>query len=129
MRYPRRVHQLTASVRVRTVHPIRVVNRHLDRECVEGGCRVYVGRPSELGNPFKIGRDGTRDEVIRKYRRWLWERIRSNDAAVVGQMERLIAIAREQPLELACHCSPASCHADIIASALRSWARLELSFN
>jgi Domain of unknown function (DUF4326) len=26
--------------------------------------RVYVGRPSKWGNPFAIGRDGTRDEVI-----------------------------------------------------------------
>jgi hypothetical protein len=28
--------------------------------------RVYVGRPSKWGNPFVIGRDGTRDEVIAK---------------------------------------------------------------
>ena len=27
---------------------------------------VYVGRPSIWGNPFAIGRDGTRDEVIAK---------------------------------------------------------------
>ena len=30
--------------------------------------RVYVGRPSKWGNPFVIGRDGTRDEVVAKYR-------------------------------------------------------------
>jgi hypothetical protein len=30
--------------------------------------RVYVGRPSKWGNPFVIGRDGSRDEVIAKYR-------------------------------------------------------------
>jgi hypothetical protein len=29
---------------------------------------VYIGRPSKWGNPFQIGRDGTRDEVIAKYR-------------------------------------------------------------
>ncbi len=27
---------------------------------------VYVGRPSKWGNPFVIGRDGRRGEVIRK---------------------------------------------------------------
>jgi hypothetical protein len=32
--------------------------------------RVYVGRPSKWGNPFVLGRDGSRDEVIRKYRAW-----------------------------------------------------------
>jgi hypothetical protein len=26
--------------------------------------RVYVGRPSKWGNPFVIGRDGSRDQVI-----------------------------------------------------------------
>ncbi len=31
--------------------------------------RVYVGRSSRWGNPFVLGRDGTRDEVIAKY---LW---------------------------------------------------------
>ena len=30
--------------------------------------RIYVGRPSKWGNPFVIGRDGSRDEVIAKYR-------------------------------------------------------------
>jgi hypothetical protein len=33
--------------------------------------RVYVGRPSKWGNRFVIGRDGTRDEVIAKYRAWV----------------------------------------------------------
>ena len=33
--------------------------------------RVYVGRPSKWGNPFAIGRDGSRDEVIAKYRAWI----------------------------------------------------------
>jgi len=28
------------------------------------GPGVYVGRPSKWGNPFTIGPDGTRDEVI-----------------------------------------------------------------
>lgn len=32
---------------------------------------IYIGRPSEWGNPFKIGTDGTREEVIREYRRWI----------------------------------------------------------
>jgi hypothetical protein len=33
--------------------------------------RVYVGRPSKWGNPFVIGRDGSRDEVIAKYHAWI----------------------------------------------------------
>ncbi len=33
--------------------------------------RIYVGRPTKWGNPFVIGRDGSRDEVIAKYRAWI----------------------------------------------------------
>ena len=31
-----------------------------------------VDRTSRWGNPFEIGRDGTREEVIQKYRDWFW---------------------------------------------------------
>ena len=29
---------------------------------------VYIGRGSKWGNPYVIGKDGNRDEVIEKYR-------------------------------------------------------------
>ena len=32
---------------------------------------VYIGRPGKWGNPFVIGRDGTRGEVVAKYRAYL----------------------------------------------------------
>lgn len=32
---------------------------------------IYIGRPSKWGNPFIIGRDGTREEVVAKYEAWL----------------------------------------------------------
>ncbi len=28
---------------------------------------VFIGRPSKWGNPFIIGKDGTREEVLEKY--------------------------------------------------------------
>jgi Domain of unknown function (DUF4326) len=31
-----------------------------------------VDRKSRWGNPFEIGREGTREEVIQKYRDWFW---------------------------------------------------------
>jgi hypothetical protein len=33
--------------------------------------RLYIGRPSKWGNPFVIGRDGSRADVIAKYRAWI----------------------------------------------------------
>lgn len=32
---------------------------------------VYIGRGSKWGNPFIIGKDGNRDEVIKKYHMWI----------------------------------------------------------
>jgi len=44
---------------------------------------VYIGRPSICGNPFVIGRDGTRADVIAKYESWLAQqpRLRRNSIA------------------------------------------------
>jgi len=33
--------------------------------------QVCVGRPSKWGNPFVIGRDGSRGDVIARYRAWI----------------------------------------------------------
>ena len=32
---------------------------------------VYVGRPGPWGNPWHVGRDGTRQEVLVRHREWL----------------------------------------------------------
>lgn len=61
---------------------------------------VYVGRPTKWGNPFVIGRDGTRDEVIAKYRGWL-EREGLDVSELRGR-------------DLICWCSPEPCHADVL---------------
>jgi hypothetical protein len=46
----------------------RVLNKKRDGMPADA---VYIGRPSKWGNPFVIGRDGTREQVIAKYRDWL----------------------------------------------------------
>ena len=66
---------------------------------------VYIGRPSKWGNPYRIGRDGTRDEVIAKY-----ENSIKNDAAFVAQVRRELKGKR-----LACYCAPKRCHGDVLA--------------
>jgi len=32
---------------------------------------VYIGRGSKWGNHFVVGRDGSREEVIAKYKEWI----------------------------------------------------------
>ena len=47
----------------------RVLNKKQLRWAVPNA--VYIGRPSVWGNPFVIGKDGTRAEVVEKYERSL----------------------------------------------------------
>jgi hypothetical protein len=65
--------------------------------------RVYVGRPSKWGNPFVIGRDGSRDEVIAKYRAW-----------IVRQPALMAALPELRNKSLVCWCAPERCHAEVL---------------
>jgi hypothetical protein len=66
---------------------------------------VYIGRPSPFGNPFVIGKDGSREEVIRKYEAWL-----------LSQPDLIKKIkSKLKSKVLGCWCAPLACHGDIIA--------------
>jgi len=94
------------------MYDIKVVNK---RDGVPG---EYVGRPSVLGNPFTIGRHGTREEVIASYREWLWMRMRG-DSPELRELDRLAEkLITDRGLTLVCWCAPKACHADVIASAI-----------
>lgn len=45
----------------------RVLNKR--RDPIVPGVDIYIGRGSPWGNPFKIGRDGDRDEVCDRFER------------------------------------------------------------
>lgn len=66
---------------------------------------VYVGRPTKWGNPFVIGQDGNRDEVISKYRSWLWAQ------------GPAYALEELRGKDLVCWCAPKACHADVLMEA------------
>jgi hypothetical protein len=80
--------------------------------------QAYVGRPSPLGNPFVVGRDGSRQEVIAKYRRWLWARLQEPGSPQERELRRLLARAVEGELELLCWCHPLPCHAEVVRGAV-----------
>jgi len=85
------------------------------------GCGVYVGRPSLLGNPYVIGKDGDKGEVIRKYRVWLWQQIQQR-TLVYRELQRLAEIARKGDVHLICWCKQpdheVACHGDILKLAI-----------
>lgn len=64
---------------------------------------VYIGRPSKWGNPFKVGEDGTREEVIEKYKQW-----------VQGQPELMASLGELRGKTLGCYCWPHACHGDVL---------------
>ena len=64
---------------------------------------VFIGRPSIWGNPFEIGKDGTRKEVIQKYRVWL------NDNESLKS--RILELDGKT---LGCFCAPKACHGNVI---------------
>lgn len=67
---------------------------------------VYIGRGngSIWGNPFSIGKDGTREEVIQKYMDYLLTR-----------PDLIDKISTLKGKVLGCWCSPLPCHGDILA--------------
>lgn len=85
------------------------------------GC-VYIGRRngsqpgSVLGNPFVIGADGSRADVVAKYRAWLWAQIKLN-GPVLAELKRIQKLDRKT-LRLVCWCAPLACHGDVILKAL-----------
>jgi hypothetical protein len=66
---------------------------------------VYIGRPSKWGNPFAIGRDGTRADVIRKFE----EYIMSNPELMEAAKKEL------KGKDLVCFCAPLACHGDVLS--------------
>ena len=64
---------------------------------------IYIGRGSCWGNPFIIGKDGNREEVIAKYEKYLLnnEQLMSKLPVLKGKV-------------LGCWCAPKACHGDIL---------------
>ena len=75
---------------------------------------IRIDRRTRWGNPFVIGKDGTREEVIEKYRDHLWSQIRT------GKLS-LDDLAGLHGKDLACHCAPQPCHGDVLSKAA-AWA-------
>ncbi len=69
----------------------------------------YPKAGSPFANPYKIGVDGDRAEVLRKYRAYIC----ANPDLLAG-----IRAAAQGKKYLGCWCKPEACHADILAELL-----------
>ena len=76
---------------------------------------IYIGRWNQLyglqksiwANPFKLGKDGTGEEVLKKYREH-----------VLSKPELLKKIPELRGKTLACWCKPGPCHGDVLIELL-----------
>ena len=83
---------------------------------------IYVGRAmhrcgwqltaSPLANPFRPGPDGSREEVVAKYRAYL-----------LGRPDLLALLPELRGHRLGCWCAPRSCHAEVLAELADNGAR------
>jgi len=73
---------------------------------------VYIGRGSKWGNPFRIGEDGNRDDVIRKYREYILKR-----------KDLLMDLHELKGKVLGCFCNPLACHGDILLELIKKHCR------
>jgi hypothetical protein len=76
--------------------------------CKRSPYDVYIGRPSKWGNPFVVGKDGTREEVVSKYREW-----------IKTQPHLLTEVSTLKDKILGCWCKnnkgKGDCHGDVLA--------------
>lgn len=80
--------------------------------CMREQYDVYIGRAiirlgllqSKWANPFHIGKDGTREEVIEKYKDYFW-----------GRKDLVGSIGELKDKTLGCWCKPKACHGDFLA--------------
>ena len=77
---------------------------------------VRIDRQTKWGNPFVMGRDGDREEVVRKYREYLLKTPEGNE--LVRQARRELRGKR-----LGCWCAPEACHGDVLIQAAYSEPR------
>ena len=91
---------------------MRVVNMKNEK------CDVRCDRGSMLGNKYIIGKDGDREEVIRKYRQWLWVMMNKNEK-ILNELKRLVELDKKinGKLKLGCWCVPKNCHTFVIIRA------------
>lgn len=82
---------------MRQLQEIKVVH------CKKEPFDIYIGRGSKWGNPFKIGKDGTREQVIEKYKFM----ILMND-------DLLNSLHELKGKTLGCWCKPKPCHGDVL---------------
>jgi hypothetical protein len=98
------------------------------------GTKIYVGRPSPLGNPFavkdsqfaqfKVSND---EEAVAHYRQYLWNKIKQQDAKVLAALQSINQQSQKGKVVILCWCvnrtGEGTCHAHIIKKAVEWFSK------
>jgi hypothetical protein len=71
---------------------------------------VLIARPSKWGNPFTVGRDGSREQVICMY-----------EVHVRHRPDLIAALPELVGKRLGCYCKPEACHGDVLIRLLKEF--------
>lgn len=72
--------------------------------------RRYPEKDSPFANPFKLGKDGDREEIIAKYELYIRDKIEKGE----------VMIKEIKGKNLGCWCSPEPCHGDVLLRLIRA---------
>ncbi len=76
----------------------------------------FPKKQSVFCNPFKVGKDGTREEVIAKFTTYMRAKLDS-DPTLVAQ---LLALEGKR---LGCWCKPEGCHGDVLLELIQVYKK------
>jgi len=99
------------------------------KEWMEDENNIYIGRggvvfidkkrfptqSSQFANPYKIGKDGTRDEVINKYKNYIKNKVEEDDL-FKNELMRL------KGKNLGCWCYPEMCHGNVLLELIELYS-------
>jgi len=104
------------------------------KEWMEDPENVYVGRKgivfitmedgkkerfpkndSVFCNPFKVGKDGTLEEVVVKFENYMREKLEKNEDNIVEELKKL------KGKNLGCWCKPNKCHGDRLLELIEEY--------
>ena len=79
---------------------------------------IFGGRGGLFGNPFRIGKDGDRKQVIEKFKIYFWNRINEDE-----DFRKECVVLKDKVV--GCYCKPLDCHLDVIVSWLDKGAPIK----
>ena len=71
----------------------------------------YPEHDSIWCNPYKIGKDGNRDQVLEKYKKYITDKLNDDD------MKKQLCELKDKCL--GCWCKPDKCHGDILLDLIK----------